>query len=58
MKQPASENLTAKVGIPSGFLFGYVGLLLFMTGDGVETSFLSKLFFDFGFSQAVLAVFG
>lgn len=47
-----------KIGIPPSFVWGYTGLLLFMIGDGVETSFLSRLFLDLGFSQtAVGAIF-
>lgn len=51
-----THNLGARVlrsiGIPVGFAWGYAGLLLFMIGDGVETSFLSRLFFDLGYSQS------
>lgn len=52
MKRPMGEGFLSKIGIPAGFAWGYAGLLLFMIGDGVETSFLSRTFFDFGFSQA------
>jgi len=41
-----------KLGIPRSLFWGYAGLLLFMIGDGVETSFLSRMFFDFGLPQS------
>lgn len=52
MTQHSGRGLLSSLGIPAGFAWGYAGLLLFMIGDGVETSFLSRLFFDFGFSQS------
>jgi MFS family permease len=51
VERKIGSGVFASVGIPAGFVWGYFGLLLFMIGDGVETSFLSRLFFDFGFSQ-------
>ena len=62
MKQQMEAGFISRAGIPAGFAFGYAGLLLFMIGDGVETSFLSRMFFDFGFSQqqvgTVFTVYG
>lgn len=52
MEQASRRGFFANVGIPVGFGWGYAGLLLFMIGDGVETSFLSRLFFDLGYSQS------
>jgi MFS family permease len=56
------ESPLSRIGVPAGFAFGYVGLLLFMIDDGVETSFLSRMFYDIGFSQtqvgAVFTVYG
>ena len=41
-----------RIGIPKPLVWGYVGLLFFMIGDGVETSYLSKFFgTDLGFSE-------
>lgn len=58
MDQRLKSNFIERIGIPPTFVWGYVGLLLFMIGDGVETSFLSRLFLDLGFSQtAVGAIF-
>lgn len=52
MTDIARRGVLSTIGIPAGFGWGYFGLLLFMTGDGVETSFLSRMFVDLGFSQA------
>ncbi|CAL9375667.1 Alpha-ketoglutarate permease [Streptomyces sp. enrichment culture] len=52
-----------RIGIPRVLFWGYVGLLFFMIGDGIETSYLSKYFStDLGFSDtgagAVVTVYG
>ncbi|MDI3422518.1 MFS transporter [Streptomyces luteolus] len=52
-----------RIGIPKPLIWGYVGLLFFMIGDGVETSYLSKYFgSDLGFSEtgagAIITVYG
>ncbi|MDI3385055.1 MFS transporter [Streptomyces sp. B-S-A8] len=52
-----------RIGIPGPLIWGYVGLLFFMIGDGVETSYLSKYFgSDLGFSAtgagAIITVYG
>ncbi len=52
MEQKRSSALLDRVGIPAPLAWGYAGLLLFMIGDGVETSFLSRMFFDLKFSQS------
>jgi MFS family permease len=44
--------MLSRIGIPAPFVWGYVGMLFFMIGDGIETSFLSRLFFDMGFGQS------
>lgn len=46
------NRLLDRSGIPAALAWGYAGLLLFMIGDGVETSFLSRMFLDFGLSQS------
>ncbi|NOW44990.1 MFS family permease [Novosphingobium sp. SG751A] len=51
VEEKAKLGVFPRIGIPAGFVLGYLGLLLFMIGDGVETSFLSRMFFDFGFSE-------
>ncbi|MCJ2184239.1 MFS transporter [Novosphingobium sp. 1949] len=61
-RAPALARLLDTVGIPAPLIWGYLGMLLFMIGDGVETSFLSRLFLDFGLAQAqvgfVFTVYG
>ncbi|GHF40826.1 MFS transporter [Streptomyces morookaense] len=52
-----------RLGIPRPLAWGYAGVLLFMIGDGVETSYLSKYFgTDLGFSAtgagAIITVYG
>ena len=56
-------SLVDRVGIPRTLFWGYVGLLLFMIGDGVETSYLPVFFkTDMGFPEtsvgAVFTVYG
>lgn len=62
-ESPRSRHLLDKLGIPKALVWGYVGLLFFMIGDGVETSYLSKYFgADLGFSEtgagAIITVYG
>ena len=46
-----------RIGIPRVLLWGYVGMLLFMIGDGVETSYLSTYFkVDLGFSESSVGI--
>lgn len=53
----ALASLLDRVGIPRSLLWGYIGVLLFMIGDGVETSYLSTYFkADFGFSESSVGV--
>ena len=56
MEAGAQSTLLDKIGIPTAFAWGYIGLLLFMIGDGVETSFLSQLFINQGFGQSQVGV--
>ncbi|MFI1302870.1 MFS transporter [Streptomyces sioyaensis] len=47
----------AVLGIPRALLWGYLGVLLFMIGDGVETSYLPTYFkTDLGFAEASVGV--
>jgi polyol permease family len=50
---------TERIGIYPPLLWGYVGLLLFMIGDGVEAGYLSKYLVDRGISteQNVALIF-
>jgi polyol permease family len=48
-------RLLDRLGIPSTLFWGFVGLLLFMVGDGVESGFLSPYLIDRGISQTSVA---
>lgn len=51
-------NLLDKIGIPSALVWGFVGLLFFMVGDGVESGYLAPYLAGLHFSdKAVGAVF-
>jgi len=51
MLQPASGNsLLDKVGIPKQLAWGYLGILIFMMGDGVEQGWLSPYLIGRGMS--------
>ncbi len=43
------------LGIPPPLFWGFVGLLLFMTGDGVESGYLSPYLGERGLSPAAVA---
>ncbi len=45
-----------KVGIHPELAIGYLGLLLFMIGDGVESGFLSPLLVDMHYSESKVAL--
>jgi len=49
-------TLSEKFGIHPQLAVGYLGLLLFMIGDGVESGFLSPYMLDLRFSQNKIAL--
>ncbi|EKG40171.1 alpha-ketoglutarate permease [Pseudomonas syringae pv. avellanae str. ISPaVe013] len=50
-------SLIDRTGIPAPLLCGFIGVLLFMTGDGVESNYLSRFLVDSqGFTQSSAAV--
>ena len=53
-EKPAS--LLDRVGIPRPLFWGFVGCLLFMIGDGVESGFLSPYMQSQGISQQQVAL--
>ncbi len=53
--QPAPRSLADRLGIHPPLTWGYVGLLLFMIGDGVESGFLSPYLTDRGIAEAKVA---
>lgn len=50
-----NEPLLARLGIPPTLAWGFVGLLLFMIGDGVESGYLSPFLISKGHSAASVA---
>ncbi|MBS1813506.1 MAG: MFS transporter [Acidobacteria bacterium] len=56
---PVTEgNFLDRIGIPSVLFWGFVGLLLFMIGDGVESGYLAPYLMDLHFSErSVGAIF-
>src|SRR5664279_5533278 len=56
------KHLLERMGIFPPLAWGYVGLLLFMIGDGVESGYLSPFLLDRGISQpevaAIFTVYG
>ena len=49
------DSLLARIGIPPALLWGFVGLLLFMVGDGVESGYLSPYLTSQGFAAGDVA---
>jgi polyol permease family len=50
-----NSSLLSRMGIPSTLGWGFLGLLLFMIGDGVESGYLSPYLLEHGFSQTTVA---
>ncbi len=51
-----SSHWSKKLGMHPELMIGYLGLLLFMIGDGVESGYLSPLLYDMHFSQSQIAL--
>jgi polyol permease family len=49
------DSLLARIGIPPVLFWGFVGLLLFMIGDGVESGFLSPYLVSRGLADTQVA---
>ncbi|MBB6171291.1 polyol permease family [Nocardiopsis mwathae] len=55
---PAPRHWTERIGIPRPLAWGFIGLLIFMIGDGVEFGYLSPYLLDQGVpGQRVALVF-
>ncbi|MFS3135273.1 MFS transporter [Gluconacetobacter sacchari] len=52
---PAHPSLVDRLGIPRPLLWGFVGLLLFMVGDGVEAGYLAPYLENHGVSARGVA---
>ena len=46
--QPNDHSLFAKAGIPRQLTWGYLGILIFMMGDGMEQGWLSPYLIEQG----------
>jgi polyol permease family len=46
-----NDTLTSKLGIPPSLLTGYLGILVFMMGDGMETGWLSPYLLERGMTM-------
>src|SRR4051794_14398744 len=58
LEAPARVSWIDRIGIPKSLAWGFVGLLLFMIGDGVEAGFLPPYLGTFDFStRAVSLIF-
>ncbi len=57
-----NKNILYKVGIPPTLAWGYLGVLIFMLGDGIEQGWLSPFLVDNGFTvqeaASLLSVYG
>ncbi|WP_163527848.1 MFS transporter [Halobacillus ihumii] len=62
--ESAAPNLGEKtvLGMPKSLIWGFVSIVIFMTGDGIEQAFLSKQIVEMGFtpgeSASVFTVYG
>src|SRR5512146_2547278 len=55
---PVTESFLQRIGIPKPLAWGFLGLLVFMIGDGVEAGYLSPFLIEKGIDkQAVALVF-
>ncbi|MCP2260004.1 polyol permease family [Streptoalloteichus tenebrarius] len=52
----AARSLVERVGIPRPLAWGFVGVLIFMIGDGVESGYLSPYLVDQGVSASSVAL--
>ncbi|MCC7342031.1 MAG: hypothetical protein IT170_13190, partial [Bryobacterales bacterium] len=50
------SQLIARLGMYPPLTWGYLGLLVFMIGDGVESGYLSPFLTQHGFSQQGVAL--
>ena len=51
-----ASGLTRRLGIPPSLAWGYLGVLFFMTGDGVESNYLAPYIADAGFGEQRAAI--
>src|SRR4051794_32877241 len=56
LREPTDRPLADRLGIHPPLTWGYVGLLLFMIGDGVEFGFLAPYLVGKGFTEEQMAL--
>ncbi|WP_077194083.1 MFS transporter [Streptomyces lydicus] len=56
MTNSPPRSLITRLGIPPTLAWGYLGLLLFMIGDGVESGYLSPYLIDRGVPESRVAL--
>src|SRR3546814_7966657 len=58
----SGNSLAVKIGLPPGMSWGYLGILIFMMGDGVEQGWLSPYLIEQGMtiqqSASLFTVYG
>ncbi len=54
-RQPAPQKFLDWLGIPSALVWGFVGVLFFMIGDGVESGYLAPYLAGRGLSDTAVA---
>jgi len=52
---PSEQGLIDRLGLPRPLVWGFIGLLLFMIGDGVESGYISPYLRDHGAGTATRA---
>ncbi|MDW8847783.1 MFS transporter [Erwinia sp. MMLR14_017] len=52
---PAASSLLVRLGIPPALAWGYIAVLLFMIGDGVESNYLAPYLSHNGFTLDIAA---
>lgn len=55
-QEPGASSWVDRLGIPRPLAWGFLGLLVFMIGDGVESGYLSPFLIDKGISEQKVAL--
>jgi polyol permease family len=55
LESTSSESPLARIGIPPALAWGYLGLFLFMVGDGVESGYLAPYLVTRGYAPSNVA---
>lgn len=52
----AADKFWGKIGVPSHLVWGYIGVIIFMVGDGLEQGWLSPYLLERGMSTSQVAL--